>query len=225
MAKKKAELEFDCTRYSELMAEVRQARKECDFPRAVQLAMSAWDHVDGMMQYERRYGGQAEFKSIDSIDFVLRFAPLLFDFEILQKLEVLLKSQRRLDKNTTADLPQSLDKAKAEMWEAHRLWGLLEANVEVRQDQLRATLGGDQNRWRWIAETWQEMGVLQRKPSGESYVITLTTRMDDKVRGKCPACGATGTGAKYRLLDEITCPKCRAQVNFVLLSPSNEENG
>ena len=224
MAKTKAELEYDCRRHQDLMSQVRRVRKEGDFPRAVALAVSAWDHVDGMMQYERRYGGQAELKSVDSIDFVLRHAPLLFEHQCLNTLAALLKSQRRIDKNTSADLAEHLDEARGLMWDAHRLWRHLEQHGEVRQEQIRTALGGDQDRWRWIAETWEEMGVIQRTPQGGSYLLAFSTRLDEKVRGKCPACGATGSGAKFRLLDEITCPRCKSQVHFVLLaSPSVEQ--
>ncbi len=217
MAKTKAELESDYMRHSELMIQVRQARKEGDFLKAVELAVSAWEHVDGMMQYERRYGGHTDYKSIDSIEFVLRFAPLIFEFKGLEQLAVLLKSQRRIDKNTSADLVENLDTANTLMWDAHRLWRHMELHAPVRQDELRTQLGGDQDRWRWIAETWAEMGLIKRTPHGGSYLLTFFTRLDEKVRGKCPSCGATGSGVKARLLEDITCPKCQTSVHFVLI--------
>lgn len=217
MAKRKADLESDCILHSELMTQVRQARKEGDFLKAVEMSVSAWEYVDGMMQYERRYGGKTEYKSIDSIDFVLRFAPLIFEFKSLEQLAVLLKSQRRIDKNTCTDLAEQLDAAKSLMWDAHRMWRHLELHDQARQDELRSHLGGDQDRWRWIAGTWEEMGLIKRTPCGGSYQLAFSSRLEEKVRGKCPSCGATGSGVKTRLLEEITCPKCKTNVHFVFL--------
>src|SRR3972149_1761786 len=102
MAKTKAELEADSLQHHATMQKVRDAHQHGDFQKAVDLAVSAWDCIDGMMQYARRYGAQAEYHRIDSIDFVLRYAPLLLDFQSLYKLAVILKSQRRIEKNTTA---------------------------------------------------------------------------------------------------------------------------
>ena len=36
------------------------------------LALSSWDYIDGMMQYERRYNGE-EFASIQGIDVILKY--------------------------------------------------------------------------------------------------------------------------------------------------------
>lgn len=214
---KKAELEADFIQYEETLREIRCAHQSGDYPKAVKMAVSALDHVDGMMQYERRYLGQKDRETIRAIDVLLKYAPLWFDSESLEKIESLLKTHRRIDKNTSADIAASLTEAKELMWDAHRMWDYLETRQGVRQDELRANLGGDQDRWRWIAETWERLGYLNRLPEGGSYRLTLATRLDEQVRGKCPTCGVVGKATKARLLEQIQCPKCRSNVYFVFL--------
>jgi hypothetical protein len=217
MAKKKDELRADRNRHVGLMRKVRAAHCDGRFQEAVELAVKALNNVDGMMQYESRFGDRSEYSSVDSIDYILRYAPLLFDLNSLERVAVVLKSQRRIDKNTTTDLATRLEVAESQMWEAHRLWDDLEEHGEVRQDELRQRLGGDQDEWRRMAETWEQMGVVQRTPDGGSYRVTITTCLGDTIRGKCPSCGVTGKATRERFLEEIKCPKCQATVHFVFV--------
>jgi hypothetical protein len=220
VAKTKVELESDFNRHEDLMNRARQARREGDYRKAVEMAESAWPFIDGMMQYARRFNETSEHSTIDSIDLVLRLAPLLFDFETLNKLAELLKTYRRIDKNTTADLAAELARARSLMMDAHRLWDYLERHGDIRQDDLRRSFGGDQECWRGITELWERMGVVVRAAEGGSYRVRLATRMNDDVRAKCSCCGVAGKASKSRLLEEITCPKCQHRGLFVILRES-----
>jgi len=216
MAMKKAEMEEHRADYQALVSKARLAEREGLFSRAVELGLSCWDHIDGMMQYERRYE-QREFSSIEAIDIVLRHSPLLLDFRNLEKLEGLLKDYRRIDKNTSVSLADRLTEARALLWDAHRLWDHIERNPGARQDKLRQVLGGDQCKWRAITEKWEKMGLLVRTSEGASYRLRLSTRMGALVKAKCPSCGTIADGPKAMFLEELDCPECRENVLFVLL--------
>jgi hypothetical protein len=217
MAKNKAQLQSDVAHYRAAVAAMRTAHSEGRYSDAVGIATKACDFVDGMMQYERRFESQSERKSIETINYVFQYAPLIFDRISLETINGLLKSQKRVDKNTTADLAGELKAALDLMWDAHRLWTLLEQVSDAPQDKFRVTLEGDQDRWRAIAESWGHMGLVRRVPERESYRISLVTRIAEEVRGKCASCGATGKAAMGRFLEEIACPKCKAKTQFVIL--------
>jgi len=221
MGKKKAELEDDATSYYSKVEEMRRAHDRRDYHGALGFAAAAWEYVDGMMQFERRFEDKSERKSLDCVDYVLRYAPLLFDVQTLSALSSLLRTQKRVDKNTAADLAANLERAYLLMNEAHQLWDHLERNVQVDQDKLRGSLGGDQDRWRWLAEKWHSMGIIQRAPSRGSYILSLLTRMESEVRAKCSACGVVAKAAKGRFWEQILCPKCKATVYFIILLPEN----
>ncbi len=217
MAMKKAEMEAHRAKYNALIVRARAALREGRFHDAIEAAISTWDYIDGMMQYERRYQDR-EFTGIDSIDMALRYAPLVFDYESLNELDSLLKSKRRIDKNTSDDLVGKLAGARALMLEAHLIWDHLEKVPDARQDRIRKILGGNQDRWRSVVETWEKMGLVRRTPEGGSYRLSLVTRMDQVVRAKCPSCGAVAKAKKSRFLENQVCPQCRTTASFVILA-------
>jgi hypothetical protein len=169
---------------------------------------AAWNHV----------APRILAKSVAAIELVLKYAPLLFHLETLTKLDTLLRTEKRIDKNASADLARSVATAMTEMWANHRLLNFIESNPECRQDSLRSHLGGDQEYWRWVAEAWEKMGLVCRTPDRGSYRLALATRMGQLVEGKCPGCGHIDRAPKAMFLEEIACPSCGRAVWFVLLS-------
>ncbi len=222
MAMTKAEMEAHRTEYFALMGKARAAQQDGLYRKAIELALASYDHIDGMMQYERRYE-EREFDSVESIDLILKYAPVLFDFPSLDALEDLLKTQRRIEKNTSDDLGERLSNARTLMWDAHRMWDHLEQHPEARQDDLRHALGGDQDRWRSVAERWAKMGLLHRTPEGNSYRLALCTRMGQVVSGKCFSCGAVAEAPKAMFMEELACPDCRTRGLFVIIETSKEK--
>jgi len=220
MAMTKAEMEHDCKTYENAMEAARTAHRNGLFRDAVKFALSAWDCIDGMMQYARRYE-KAEFESIEAIDLVLKYSPMLFDYETLNALESMLKAHRRIERNTADDMGEKLSKARALMWDAHRMWNHLEANAEARQDELRAILGGDQGRWRSIAEAWERMGVLRRRMERGSYRLALIARLGEIVSAKCPSCGGVADAPKAMWLEHTVCPHCHTAGMFVIRGKSD----
>ena len=85
------------------------------------------------------------------------------------------------------------------------------------QDELAATLGGNQVQWRAAAESWAKMGLLSRTPAGRTYRLALSTRMGEVTSGKCSSCGYVAEAPKGMFLEQMMCPECRNQVHFVLL--------
>lgn len=217
MAMTKAEMEAHRAQYFVLVSDARDAQQNGLYKKAVEAAVSSWDYVVGMMQYERKYE-QKESVSVEGIEIVLKLAPFLLDLGSLEKLAALLKSQRRIEKHASGALASGIETAKALLWDAYRLWQHLEAHPDARQDALRATFGGDQDRWRGMAETWEKMELIRRTPEGGSYRLALSTRRDEPTLAKCPGCGVVAKAAKAKLFAEVTCPKCRKVVEFVLLN-------
>ncbi len=217
MAMKKAEMESHAAEYRVLMCTARSALQERRYREALDLALSSWEHIDGMMQFERKRT-RKEPTTVEGIDIVLKHAPLLLDFQSLDKLDALLKSQRRIERNTSHNMAEKLVKARGLIWDAHAMWDHLERHPGAREDQLRQALGGDQLQWRSVAEAWERMGLVSRTPDAGSRRLSLSTQMTEAVLAKCPSCGVVARGAKARFLGELTCPKCRATVLFVILS-------
>ncbi len=212
----KAEMEQHQAAYYALMDQVSTALRAGSYREAVELAVSSFDHVDGMMQFDKKYAGK-EATSIASIDFVLQYASLMFDVESLERLEELLRSQKRIAKNVSVDLGDHVRKARILMWEAHRLWHYLEQHLTVEEDNLRVALRGDSKQWRSIAKSWADMGLVNRLGNSGHHQLSLVTHLDEPVLAKCPSCAAVVKAIKEKVLEERTCPKCRQKRLFVLL--------
>ena len=223
MGMTKAELERQYDDYETKMKKARASHRNGLYRDAVKSAMSAWDHVDGMMQYARCYE-KTEFDSIEAIDLVLKYAPLLFDYETLDTLESMLKTQRRIERDTAADMGDKLLKARSLMWDAHRMWNHIEEHFDIKQDELRAALGSEQTRWRSIAELWENMGLLQRRADGASYRLAFITRLGQVVSAKCPSCGGFADAPKATWLERTACPHCKTGVFFVILGKPEQSD-
>ncbi len=214
---KKEELERDAARYDALVSRARELLRGGLYREAVTLAREAWPHIDGMMRFKQKYEDR-EFTSLAAIDLVLKYAPLLMDRQSLDELEKLLKDCRRIEKNTKQNLGAKLSEARSVLWNAHRLWDYLEMHPDSRQDELRRVLGGDQEFWRSISEEWDRMGLVERRPEGGSYRLSLATRLGKIVRGKCPGCGGSMEAPKAMFFEPMSCPGCGGEVLFVILS-------
>jgi hypothetical protein len=210
---KKAELERDHKRYMAHRKNMRRAEQDGQYQAALEAAASSLCHIEGMMGYDRKYGKQTQFHSIETIDFLLTYAPLLFDVENLGKVEELIKTRRVIAKNTVVDWTELISSARSALWDAYRLWTLFEEVGFLAKSHLK-----NEPLLRSIANKWRKIGLTVRKTSESIDGDELTTRLLHKVKGKCPSCGATGTGTKERLLKTITCPRCKTEVQFVWLA-------
>ena len=201
----KTEMQDHHDQYHTLMHQARSAASVGNFRSALEHAFNAWPHIDGMMQLQKRQGNP-DFVSVEALDLVLYYAPLLFDFARLNALDQLLADFRRIEKNTSADMEAKAQAARQQMWQAHRLWDFLELHPGARPDELRQNLQGDQDSWRDIVESWEKMDLICRVKEGGSYRLNLVTRMGEVIPGKCPACGHLVESPKSMLLEETICP-------------------
>lgn len=212
----KGEMQVHQDLYHSSIAKARLEYKSGRYREALQCAMRSWSHINGMMQYERKYEGRESF-SIEGILMVINLAPLLLDLESLNGLEALLKNERRIVKSTTEDVASQLSDARDAVWDAHRLWDFLEGHAGVRQDELRLHLGETEQKWESLTATWETMGFILRVPECGSYRLSLATQLDLQTLGKCPECAAVAAAPKSVFLQKVECPTCHSDVEFVLL--------
>ena len=137
----------------------------------------------------------------------------------MAKVEKLLETNRRVERDTSDDLGGKLSEARNRMWDNHRLWNYLEQHPETKQDGIGRAIGGQQDYSRSVLEVWEKMGLIVRRRDRNSYLVSLSTRMGQIVTGKCPGCGGTIESPKAILLEPMTCPDCGKPQTFVLLQP------
>jgi hypothetical protein len=209
----KLEMETHHAQYCDLISKASVAQQSGLYPEAIELALTCWDNIDGMLQYSRKYTNH-EPRQLDCLNIVLKCAPYVFDSKRLDALESLLKTQRRILKNLVGALTDALAEARSLMWAAHRLWEQLDR--EVSHDQTRSAVTAVGRQAGQILDVWKRLGIIRQGPNGDIH--QLTTNIGAILRGKCPACGAIVKAKMLKLLENVVCPRCKAKSLFVLLS-------
>lgn len=212
----KATLQEAQTRYDDLTNQMREAERAGNFELAIRLAKQAWQFVDDMMKFEKRYEG-GTFRSVPCIELVLRYAPLLLDKASLIELAHLLKAKRSIDRNATDDLAERVDQSHSKLMSAYQLWRHVECHPLAKQDELREHLGGEQAHWLALAEQMCSVGLFKRQPCGASYTLSIATSLQESMRGKCSGCGARVRATKWELLGTQKCPGCKQLCMFCML--------
>jgi hypothetical protein len=218
MAKTKSQLERAYSSHNAAMADARIAELQRDFQQGVKFAGIAIHHLDGMIQYEKRYLGRAHFDTVDSIDFVLQYAPLIFSFQALDKLADVLKSQRRIEKSIDSDIQAGIADARALMLDAHLLWCHLDNQSDIYWRETSILSNLSRNSWRALLDAWTQIGLLRHITVEGATLLGWGTRLSEEVLAKCSSCGMVCDDIKMQFMQDFKCKKCHATVPFVLLS-------
>src|SRR5690242_9125656 len=99
----KAELEEHWDRYVQHMENAETAVHAGLHRKGLESAVCALDFVDGMMRHAERNESEV-FSNVPAIEMILKYSPLLLDVESLDRLGVVLKTQRRIEKKTSDDI-------------------------------------------------------------------------------------------------------------------------
>jgi len=211
----KSELEYHDQQYARLLDEAHDSLRVGDVFDAISSAVAAWDHVDGMMSYRRKYEKE-EFRSVDCFDLVLSIAPLVFESAALEEAASILKSKKSVERHTSDDMGDRLSDAWELLRRAHRLWGHVAGRDWTGQAQLRSELGGSQEEWRRILDRWVDMGIVERRGEGLGIQIRLATDPDRSVKGVCHSCGGKVQAKRHDLLQPAACPRCGKVSEFTV---------
>lgn len=209
-------MEYHHGEYNALISKARRAYQQWHYAEALHAAITSWPHIDGYMQFERRYG-QGDVRRVDGLELALDLAPLLFDFESLDKLNSFLKSQRRIERNACNDWSSRITNARLLLREAHALWDRLE-NSTCAPPTVNAGSSVSPDCWPLILQSWEKIGVIRRNAQNGDLGFELATDFQSPTVAKCPSCGAVARAPKSKFLDEQQCPRCRNRYSFVLLA-------
>lgn len=222
MAIAKAELAQHAAAYRASMEAAEAAEAKGVYRDVIRHAVSAWDYVDGMLQFANKYENR-EPPNVPAIDLALKYAVLLLDLKTVDACEAFLSRSKHIEKRTTDNLPGKLSVAREALWGNHRFWTHLEQSLDVRQDQLHYKLGGDPAHWRSVVKAWERMGLITRVPIGKTALLSLATRLGQVVPAKCSSCGEIAEAPKAMFLEPMSCPACKSESSFVLLPPQDAE--
>lgn len=214
---KKAELRAHNEMYQRLLSEAKAAVLGRSFQRGIERAASAWNHVDEMMQFQRKYQ-KHEFVPLECVDIVLRYAPLLLEIDYLNRLEELLKTKRRVERNSTENLKMRLGQARGLFHYVYQLFDCIESGQSCRIESLPQTIHSKYTDRETVIAQLVEIGLARLQRSASGALISLITSMESMVSGKCMHCGHVEQSQKSDFLLTRVCSCCGQHTLFVILA-------
>jgi len=212
----KAELESASRHYHHYLVAAKTAIQAGNIFAAIQNSVASLSSIDGMMQFERK-SNQREFNSIETIELILTYSPVIFDSESLDRLADVLKSQKRIDKNASADIAKNLKTARQQLNNSYQLWLHLLQFPNHTIEAAMENVGAPKEWLTWLVQYWEMQGYARRiELTGKTHVQVMLPQ-DEIVSAKCPGCGVVGNGKKWQFWNTNTCPKCKHQVVFVMI--------
>jgi len=210
----KAELGSARDEYYRCLDRARSSCSDCNYQQALDWCINSFPFIDEMMQFERKHlnGNHSE---IESISLALYLGPLILNQKCLVEVASLLTACKRIEKNTTANIAAELQIARQRLWVAHRFWKMLTKNGATNNDDISTILEDHENLRIQLISTWDKLGLVRIVDDAGPSRIELVTNLNELTSAKCPACGAIGKARKAKLLEEVSCPKCKSRVVFV----------
>lgn len=196
------------------------AEQARDYSAAIRHAQAALPFASGMMQFQEMVN-DAEFESVGAIDLILRLAPPLFDTDVLDVLELLLKEQRRIAKRTDVNEKAQLGAARDEILLAHDLWNVLERMPGSCLTKLAEQLNKSVDCISHSLGVWANAGVVRIINPGEGAVYEFENPTERIAIAKCASCGASCKGEKWKFLSRQACPQCSVASEFVVVGYPN----
>lgn len=217
----KAEMEHHQRQYSVLLDDARAFVSRGQPAQALKLAVESLPHVDGMMQFARKYEDR-ELESIDTIALIFELAPALLHIESLDAVQATLKQKRRVERETADNLSEKLEIANSRLWKCHTAWGLLDRDAQRNPDS-----GSTDSPTRppddySALSLWEKWGIVRQATDAGVTKYERVLRVDAVARAKCSNCGILARAAKSRFWKRLECPKCKQSAWFVLIPDEPE---
>ena len=209
--------ELHANSYSECYSHLERAFQEGDYDAAVESAVHSFEHIPQMLTYlGRRLGGEP-LPRVETIDFLLRYCPILLHDAGLELLGEFLRSKRAVVKKLPCDILQELQEANTLLREGARIYNSLQVMSPMPCSEVATVIGDHAGKVRDLLAQWEEMGMLWRatQETGEAYMLLGAD--NHRVKGKCGGCGAVGAGNLYKLLNTIQCPRCKTHSQFSII--------
>jgi hypothetical protein len=215
MAKTKAELQNDQAEYDRLHAAALAAVGRVDFDAALDHCIDSLKHVDGMMQFEKRWE-KRQFHSVETIDLLLRYAPILQRRDCLDALTTILAADRRIDRLATADLAALLLEADLRFRRVSQLIDFVGEFGNAAREMLAARYGGPPEEWAALSETLEQVHYLTTVHTGDRLELQRRTDISRDASGQCRNCGTVARAPLEDLLGGCVCQSCGVETDLTL---------
>lgn len=214
---KKAEMEQADRQYEACRKSARTALSQHEYEKALLQCKKSLEFIDGKLALAKRELGTNDVP-LPTLDWILQYAPALFQHDYLTDLQELVAGNRKLKKLDADYLARTEAALRAEETAA-RLWNHIAATPGCLQRSLSRDIERPQKELVQILEVWEEAGIVLREsvPSSKTHSLTMVTDLDRPSRARCWSCGLKVKATRRRFLVRLSCVKCKQKSHFVLL--------
>lgn len=205
--------------FSAYEMQLRQVAEELDsgyWQRAMSLAVSALDHVEGVLLYELRINGN-KAPNLKCIECILEWAPRLLDISAIDAVIHVASQQKRLKKYLSEHHPDAIERARAQLRTYYSIWNQIEHAPHRRQSYAELLRGVNSPDLEEQLRRWTALGVLSTNRHGSEMVYSLAADPERVIRAKCIDCGSGVKGSCRAVFRQSKCPKCHGESGFAVL--------
>lgn len=204
------ELEAHHDAFVESERDIHELLQTGQLPGALSACVTSFPHIVPAIRFRKKRGIVPEMPELLAFNTICRYAPLLFEHAAIESLLEFVNSSRVL----TTSMRHLLDSINAALEReelARLLWNHIERHPGILQRDIHAQLGADREDVDGIVESWEGLGILDRRTQDGTYRLDLRTRLGDEVEGLCLGCGVRGRGRRELFFRSATCQKCGAE--------------
>ncbi|NQT11240.1 MAG: MarR family transcriptional regulator [Planctomycetes bacterium] len=202
-----AEMESHHDRFTASESVIAKMLANREFPAVFSACEGTFPHIVPAIQFRKKRSIDPETPRLGSFRVVLKYAPPLFEHNVIQSLYDLVSSARLLAKHENNYLDQ-VTEALGREEVARILWNHLGRHPGFLQSDIRKELGVVQDSAVEVVKAWEELGLIVRDQEKNSYRLYLRSRLDDPAEGICHHCGVRGKGRKDLFFEPIVCGRC-----------------
>ena len=202
-----AELEAHHVEYTALEMAISKMLHNGQFPAVFSVCEESLPHIVPAIKFRKKRDIHPETPSLLAFTVVCKYGPPLFEHAVIESFFDFAKSNGLIAKHESGFL--KLVEAALEREEAARLlWNELYSNPGSLQRDFSRKLGFDHRSAVEILDVWEELGIITRKPRGNSHELYLRFSLDALTEGMCPACGVRARGRREFFFRSGPCKKC-----------------
>jgi hypothetical protein len=205
-----AEMEAQHDQLAALDGRIKSMVSNREFPAVFGVCENSFPLIVPAIKYRRKRDIQPEIPRLLPLTVLSTYAPLLFEHARVESLLDFVKATRLLSQQENGYL-QLAEGAVCREEVARAIWNHLECQPDATQRDICAALSVPSEVVREVAETWEQLGVVERVRVANTYALRLRTGLDVEMEGICPACGVHGKGRKEVFFKRSTCRRCGSE--------------
>ena len=215
---KKAELEGHSSVYDAAEDTIRAMCDSRQFPVVFSVCLDSFEHIVPTIQFRKKNGIVPDVPPLVPFKTICKYAPVLFEHDIIQALIEFIRSNRVLARHEN-DYQSAAELALKQEDLAWQVWNHLERHPGSGHHEIANGIRTGVVLVIEIIRTWEHLGVVDRLDEAGQTKFFFRSSLDSEVEGACHECGVRGKGRKELFYRPIRCKVCGHEGHYHIRFP------